>query len=130
MLLVKTRKNRAKEIVDHTYLTCKHHTYMSIATQLAASNNSTSSIAIIGLGGGGLCMFLRKFLPNIKITAIDIDKDMLQVAINWFSLQVDNKLQAEIIDGIDFLRNSAEQSKHVKKWHKQAIYLDIFRTEI
>lgn len=105
---VKTRNGQVKEVVDHTFLTCRHHTYMSVAVQWAAGNRASPSIAVIGLGGGGLCMFLRKFLPQVDITAVDIDKDMLQVATNWFGLKLDEKLHVEIMDGIEFLKKTAQ----------------------
>ncbi|KAF5303179.1 hypothetical protein FQA39_LY10092 [Lamprigera yunnana] len=98
-----------KEVVDHLQLRCKHHVYMSIYAEIACNGTSSPSIAVIGLGGGGLCMFLRKFLPNAKITAIDIDNDMLEVAQKWFSLKIDNKLRVRIMDGIEFLHESAEK---------------------
>ncbi|KAK4879959.1 hypothetical protein RN001_008105 [Aquatica leii] len=104
---IKTKKGVLKEVVDHLYLTCKHHVYMSIATKIGIPN-TPSSVAVVGLGGGGLCMFLRKFLPQVNITAIDIDSDMLEVAKTWFDLKVDNKLHVTINDGIEFLHTAAE----------------------
>ncbi|KAK5646559.1 hypothetical protein RI129_005023 [Pyrocoelia pectoralis] len=109
--MVKCRNGEVKEFKDHLYLTCKHHTYMSIAAQMAVSKMLSSSLALIGLGGGGLCMFLRKFLQQVNITAIDIDSEMLDVAKTWFGFKGDNKLHVTILDGIEFIRQSAETGK-------------------
>lgn len=78
---------------------------MSIATCIACKNKQKPSIAVIGLGGGGLCTFLNKFLPKTHITGIDIDEDMLKVATEWFGLNLSDKLNVKILDGIEFLEN-------------------------
>lgn len=79
---------------------------MSIAVKIAAQNKRRSTTAVIGLGGGGLCMFLRKFLPNNRVIAVDIDADMLDVARKWFGLKPDGMLTVQIMDGIKFLEHS------------------------
>lgn len=80
---------------------------MSIATCMACKNKQKASIALIGLGGGGLCSFLRKFLPNVSVIAVDIDKEMLKVATTWFGLQIDSNLIVKIEDGIEYLKKTA-----------------------
>lgn len=79
---------------------------MSIATCMVCKNKQKPSIAIIGLGGGGLCTFLSKFLPKTHITGIDIDEHMLKVATEWFGLNLSDKLSVKIVDGIEFLGNT------------------------
>lgn len=108
---IKTRKGVQKEIVDLNHLVCKHHIYMSIAANVASKQNTkNASLVVIGLGGGGLCSFLHKFLPNINILGIDNDEDMLKIATNWFYFQQNDKLQAKIQDGLDFLKESTPES--------------------
>lgn len=100
---IKSRKGAIKEIVDLTYLNCRHHIYMSVATYLACRNKKKPVIAVIGLGGGGLCSFLNKFLPKINIIGVDIDKEMLKIATEWFDFHQNEKMKAKIQDGIEFL---------------------------
>ncbi|KAF5294177.1 hypothetical protein FQR65_LT10888 [Abscondita terminalis] len=116
----KLKTIKCKEVVNHSYLTCKHHVYMSIAAQVAIADVTKPSVVVIGLGGGGLCMFLRKFLPQIDITAIDIDSDMLEVAKSWFDLKLDDKLHVTIENGLEFLCSAA---KNVKRY--DAILFDV-----
>lgn len=90
------------------YLTCMHHVYMSLATYVAVTCRENANVLVIGLGGGGLCMFLRKFLPKIHVMAIDIDAEMLNVAKDWFNLQEDDKLKITICDGLQYLKDSCK----------------------
>lgn len=83
---------------------------MSISSYVAVTRRADAKILVIGLGGGGLCMFLRKFLPKLHITAVDIDDEMLNVARDWFNLQEDEKMKTVICDGLHFLRDTAENS--------------------
>ncbi|EFA04484.1 eEF1A lysine and N-terminal methyltransferase homolog [Tribolium castaneum] len=104
---IKTRKG-PKEIVDLAHLTCKHHIYMSVATSLACRDKVKGSVVVVGLGGGGLCSFLGKFLPQIRVTAVDIDPEMLEVATKWFGLSQNERLQVVIQDGVKYLEEIAE----------------------
>lgn len=110
-VVVVNRKGVKKGIIDHNYLTCNHHTHMSIAAGIACFNKEKPSIAVIGLGGGGLCMFLRKFLPKAHITAVEIDADMFKIASEWFGLKVDEKLVVNITDGIQFIEEAYNKGK-------------------
>lgn len=116
---LKTKKE-GKEIVDLTHLTCKHHIYMSVATHLACCEKQSSDVVVIGLGGGGLCSFLVKFLPKIHVTAVDIDPEMLQVAKNWFGLDENEKLSVVIQDGVEYLEEMARN-----KQKSDAILFDV-----
>ncbi|CAH0557061.1 unnamed protein product [Brassicogethes aeneus] len=107
---IRTRKGQLKEIVDLTYLTCKHHVYMSLGAHLAVSAQN-NLLAVIGLGGGGLCSFLHKFLPDSKVLGVDIDKDMLKIAMEWFSFQQNEKLGARIEDGVQFIKEKAQNGE-------------------
>lgn len=119
---VKSRKGIAKEIVDLTYLTCNHHIYMSIAAHAACKDKRKSTVVVIGLGGGGLCSFMHKFLPKTTIIAIDIDKDMLKIATDWFAFQQDDKLTTKIQDGVAYLKEKSEQGKFCFKICNVVVY--------
>lgn len=112
MRTIKSRKGVAKEIVDLTYLTCTHHIYMSVAAHLACRDKKKSSVAVIGLGGGGLCSFMHKFLPKTNIMGVDIDGDMLKIATDWFAFQLDDKLTTKIQDGLRYLKEKAEEGNN------------------
>ncbi|CAH2246693.1 jg3534, partial [Pararge aegeria aegeria] len=97
------RKNKSKQVVDFGHITV-YHAFMSVGVQL--TNNQ--KVAVLGLGGGSLCMFLKKCFGDLKVTAVDLDPAMLEVAKNHFECEVDEKLEVQIKDGLDFLRDEAE----------------------
>lgn len=107
----KSRTGKPKDIVDTLDLSSIYHIYMSLGAQAACEGQSSSSIAVIGLGGGCLCTFLRKFIPKTSIIGVDIDHEMLKIAKDWFGLQLDEKLSVEINDGIKFLEKCLKEEK-------------------
>ncbi|XP_018578007.1 methyltransferase-like protein 13 [Anoplophora glabripennis] len=108
---VKSRKGITKEIVDLTYLTCNHHIYMSVAAHVACRDKKKSTVVVVGLGGGGLCSFMHKFLPKTNIIAVDIDKDMLKIATDWFAFQQNDKVTTKIQDGLLYLKETSEKGE-------------------
>lgn len=76
---------------------------MNIASYLACVGKDCPSLLVIGLGGGGLCTFMQKFLPKALIKSIDIDEDMLKIATDWFGFHQSDKLTVDILDGTEFL---------------------------
>lgn len=65
ILTVKDKSNkRVKKIIEPSYLACQHHLYMTVGINVALKpkKRTTGQVAIIGLGGGGLCTFIRQVL--------------------------------------------------------------------
>lgn len=62
--LFKAKTSKAvKKVIEPTYLACQHHLYMTIGINVAVKpKKRTSPVAVIGLGGGGLCSFIRHIL--------------------------------------------------------------------
>ncbi|KAJ2944486.1 hypothetical protein O0L34_g3831 [Tuta absoluta] len=100
------RKNKSKQVVDFGFIST-YHTFMCVGVQLSRSHQG-GKVAVLGLGGGGLCMFLKKCYEDISITAVDLDPAMLEIAKNHFELQQDENLQVQIKDGVDFLKDEAD----------------------
>ncbi|GAB0099541.1 methyltransferase-like protein 13 [Sergentomyia squamirostris] len=114
--IVKRGKNRTK-VIDKSYLGCQHHLFMTMGVQMSnklmsmgkATKKKRLNTLLIGLGGGGLCVFMQQCIKNCKITAVEIDSEMLQVATKFFGLQESEQLKVVIDDGLIFLRNSEEK---------------------
>jgi hypothetical protein len=66
-LAVKSRKGKPKKVVDVGYLACEHHTYMTVGVALAVPDGIECNIAVIGLGGGGLCTFLQHCFQKVLL---------------------------------------------------------------
>ncbi|XP_033608724.1 eEF1A lysine and N-terminal methyltransferase homolog isoform X3 [Cryptotermes secundus] len=107
--LLKSRKGKPKKVVDTGYLACEHHTYMTVGVALAAPDGIECNVAVIGLGGGGLCTFLQHCFQKVRITAVDIDPAMLEVATEYFNLVQDERLDVYIRDGVQFIQQAAEK---------------------
>ncbi|XP_063234249.1 eEF1A lysine and N-terminal methyltransferase homolog isoform X2 [Bacillus rossius redtenbacheri] len=107
--LLKSRKGKPRKVVDVGHLACEHHTYMTVGVALAARDGSEVGAAVIGLGGGGLCTFLQHCFSRIRVTAVDIDGTMLEVATEYFDLVQDERLDVYIRDGIHFIQQAAEK---------------------
>lgn len=64
-------KQVIKKVVDPTYLACDHHLYMTVGVNLVAHRQpnlkEVVEIAVIGLGGGGLCTYVHETLKYVKI---------------------------------------------------------------
>lgn len=103
---IKSRKGIVKEVVDLTYLNCRHHVYMTAAAFVACKEKKKCNVTVIGLGGGGLCSFLHKFLPKAVVLGVDVDKEMLKIAKDWFDFQQNEKLKARIQDGIHYIEDT------------------------
>ncbi|XP_011499708.1 PREDICTED: methyltransferase-like protein 13 [Ceratosolen solmsi marchali] len=108
---VMSRRKKSKCVVDPYYLACNHHLYMSLGLKIALKNSNVGESIIIGLGGGGLCTFIRHCIPQTKIIAVEIDKTILKIAKEYFDLVEDERLKVEISDGIEYLNKSRMQGK-------------------
>lgn len=109
----RNRKGISKDIPDLTYLTCTHHLYMIISALVAFDNKKDPSMAILGVGGGGLCSFMNKFKTKVKITGIEIDPDIIEIATKWFGLQKNETLEIRVQDGLQYLREIRNEGKHM-----------------
>ncbi|CAG9784682.1 unnamed protein product [Diatraea saccharalis] len=96
------KKNKTKLVIDFGHMSL-YHSFICAGVQL--SKRERTHVAVLGLGGGGLCMFLRKCYDDLKITAVDIDPEMLNVAKEHFELKTDECLEVQIKDGLDFLKD-------------------------
>jgi spermidine synthase len=111
---LKTSKKGKKTVfsVDHKYLSCSHH--QIITSGLTLINNqdiNDSNLLLIGLGGGCLPTYLLNNIQtkiNLNIKVIEIDKSMMNIAIQWFELKTSNnsnnvKIEVEIEDGLKYI---------------------------
>ncbi|XP_068150384.1 LOW QUALITY PROTEIN: eEF1A lysine and N-terminal methyltransferase homolog [Drosophila tropicalis] len=114
---IKIKGNKERKKIDFGYLACQHHLYMSVGVQLATTlqhpqKNVEKDVLVIGLGGGGLCSFLHAALPQARITAVEIDPIMLEVAEQYFELKQDKRLHVVIDDGLAFVERCRNEDIH------------------
>jgi spermidine synthase len=71
-------------------------------------NPQPQDVLMIGLGGGSLARFMRKYLPDSRITAVEIDADVIHAARAHFALPPDDATLAVIeADGALYVRQHA-----------------------
>ncbi|CAB3248151.1 unnamed protein product [Arctia plantaginis] len=99
------RKSKSKLVVDFGHISL-YHSFMCVGVEL--SRTSSPKVAVLGLGGGSLCMFLRKCYDSLRVTAVDLDPVMLNIAKDYFELQIDENLDVQIKDGLDFLKDEVK----------------------
>ncbi|XP_055353707.1 eEF1A lysine and N-terminal methyltransferase-like isoform X2 [Paramacrobiotus metropolitanus] len=66
-------------------------------------------ILLIGLGGGSLTSFMHQNFPTAVIEAVEIDPAMVQIAIEFFGLIIDERCGAHVGDGIPYLKEAAQR---------------------
>jgi spermidine synthase len=66
-----------------------------------------ASVLMLGLGGGTVLRQLRHFLPDTRLTAVEIDGDMIRLARTYMAL---DSLQVDVIhkDAFEFLARDTQ----------------------
>ncbi|RWS13918.1 methyltransferase-like protein 13 isoform X1 [Dinothrombium tinctorium] len=106
----------------HNYLACRHHYGLFAGIVLQNKFKAESDcfrILLVGFGGGCFSTFIQR---NIKLNRklifdiVEIDKEMINVAKDWFGWQdnissKDNiKSTVHITDGIEFIKQKASDN--------------------
>ncbi len=81
--------------------------YTKVAFVGLALSREPSRVLVVGLGGGTMPMFLRKYYPNATIDAVDIDPEVVHVAREYFGFKEDERLRAHVGDGRRFVERVA-----------------------
>lgn len=75
-------------------------------------------VLIVGLGGGSMIHFLRRYDPEIQIDAIEIDPAVVDIAKKYFAVPSEGKVKLLTEDGLKYLE--ATDAKY------DVIYMDAF----
>uniref|UniRef100_T1JA07 Methyltransferase type 11 domain-containing protein n=1 Tax=Strigamia maritima TaxID=126957 RepID=T1JA07_STRMM len=116
------QKKTAKKYINFNYLACDHHISMVQGLALLPYDVMirSSRVLLIGLGGGGLAMYLRRNFPAVCLDVVDIDRTVVEVAEKWFNFTPDEKLKVFIDDGINYLNSASESDSSF-----DVIFLDV-----
>jgi len=66
-------------------------------------------VLIIGLGGGTIPNFLHRHYPEAAIDVVDIDPEVVAVAMRFFGFQEDGLLRVHVADGRKFVQEALKQ---------------------
>ncbi len=73
----------------------------------------------VGLGMGGMPMYLRHIRPKANIDIVEIDPGVVKTAGEWFGFRQDERMRVSVGDGREFVKNSEKLY--------DAIILDAYR---
>lgn len=62
-------------------------------------------VLIVGLGGGGVIHFFRRFSPQTQIDVVEIDPEVIRLADQWFGVRSGEGVRIIEADGVKFLAN-------------------------
>lgn len=93
--------------------------YTRLMTVGIAYPPKVERIAEIGLGGGRTVSYLTASLPDTGILAIELDKDVVDLAKKYFKFQETARMRAVVSDGRAYLL------KYPEKW--DVILIDAYR---
>lgn len=68
-------------------------------------------VLVIGLGGGSLPLFIHDYFLQSCIDVVEIDPDVLDVAIRWFGFSPGDRLKVHIADGLTYISSLAAKGK-------------------
>jgi spermidine synthase len=80
--------------------------YVRFALVGLALSEDPRRFLVVGLGGGTLPAFLRKYYPDAAIDVVDIDPDVVDVAKRFFGFREDELMKAHVGDGRRFIEES------------------------
>lgn len=105
-------------------LTDSYYDYLALAPSLQAQHagywNQPRSAVVLGLAGGTLSRQLAEFYPDLHLTGVEIDPQIVDVAQRWFELDSQG-VQTVIEDGRSYLQATDEQFDFV--------FIDVFANE-
>jgi spermidine synthase len=104
------------KLSDPGSLTVDYTRYMTLGI---AYPPKVERILEIGLGGGRTVSYLSATLPDTAILAVELDKDVVELAKKYFKFQETAKLRAVVADGRTFLMKDRD------KW--DLILIDAYR---
>ena len=67
------------------------------------------SILEIGFGGGRIAWYLHRFLPDVRVTSVDLDPTVLELSRKYFGVKDEPNFDLEARDGRLFLSQSNDK---------------------
>lgn len=89
--------------------------------KVAGNDKQVARVLILGLGGGTVVKLVRKFWPEAKITAVDLDPTMVELGKKYLGLNAQD-IKVVISDAFSFLAGH----KSVTTYHFDLILIDLY----
>lgn len=75
-------------------------------------------VLIVGLGGGAMVQFLKKYDPEVEVHVVEIDKEIINIAEKYFKTRSEGKVKIIQADAFKYLAETEERY--------DVIYMDAF----
>ena len=85
------------------------HAYARTMMAGLAYPPETSSVLIIGLGGGAVVQFLNRNFPEMRVDAVEIDPQVVAVARDYFGTTSGPRTRIFVGDGREYLQRASER---------------------
>lgn len=89
----------------HPYQLMTGHAWDAITAATLLHPGTLNRLLMLGLGGGTVLRQLRHFLPDLEITAVEIDGEMIRLARKYMDLDSLN-IQIKHVDAFEFLKET------------------------
>lgn len=103
---VSSSEGKTEKEIDLTYLSCEYYIFLNLAVALLPP---TANIMIVGLGGGVLVNYIHHCFEKVRITSVEIDPAVCEVATQYFGLEPSPMIDIHITDGIEFILKEAKR---------------------
>jgi spermidine synthase len=80
--------------------------YLRLMTAALAYAPQVDKVLLVGLGGGVLTGYLGRFLPDARISSVEIDPAVIDTAKTWFSVKESERTRIIASDGRVFLNRN------------------------
>jgi len=77
-------------------------------------------ILMVGLGGGAITRYINTFMPGVDITNVELDRDVIRLAKQYFGVQESNNFRIIESDGRIYLKQNMDKKYDI-------VILDAFR---
>lgn len=84
-------------------------TYTQLMTAGLMYAKNVQSILEIGTGGGRTAWYLHRFLPDVRVTSVELDPAVVELSRKYFGLKDEPNFRVEAQDGRLFLSQSKDK---------------------
>jgi spermidine synthase len=104
-----TRKRGSQSAINLDDPLDLHFDYTKTAMVCLAFKPEPKNTAVIGVGGGTFVRYLRHYYPVMLMDLIEVDRDVIDVAKKYFSLEIDEGMQLYIRDARRHFKKSKQK---------------------
>ena len=91
---------------DELALPVTYTRYMTVA--LAYLDKVPKSLLEIGFGGGRTAWYLHKQLPDLDITSVELDPEVLELAVKYFGVGNEANFDVQVADGRRYMQKQSD----------------------